>query len=124
MNDVSDWWDDDEIDIFSTLSNEDKISYMYDLYCDPDGNKIMYDDKFDDEVDDDSEFLDSEESIGVTENKNEIVIFGTNKSSIDVVASRIFMNGIILKLQSIDTANSKCKVTYKIIGVVNSISVN
>jgi hypothetical protein len=117
--DLQEWWDDSEFDFFSRLDSANKIGYMYDIYCDGEHGDEIHD-EFDDTVD----VIDNLHTLGVTHHTDAVVIIGSNKEVIEIIANRIVMNGLILKLHSKEETDSKFKSVYNVIGVTNYISVN
>lgn len=127
------WWDDIEYDFFKSLPSNDKLLYMYDLYCgDYDDDEYNDYDDVDSAIDKDKVFNINElimefEDIPIiltSENKNEIHILSSNIESVRVISSKLAMNGIILEKNSEQILNSKCKVTYRIINITQPISIN
>lgn len=125
-------WHEQDYDFYKTLSDKDKLVYITDMYS---GFFQKLGDDEDDIVDE-SEFIDSDEMDGddeITPGNNIVFELNMNnlkrdKLSVNMFITRLSMNGLILSKnhETVSTTPIKTSllVTYDIIGKIPPLSYN
>lgn len=122
----SDYWNSGEYKFFSSLSDNEKLLYIYEL--------IIYDENVDDDADEymDDDDWDDDFEDNINKNKliinslNSITLSGESMDTIEDIAALMMMNGMILFRCKDDTINKDgyVSLSYKIVGKANGISLN
>lgn len=119
MEDYGDWvWDESEYNFFMSLTDADKLEYVFDFF-----NYDFDNDTFDDVVEFELDNLEpSAESVDVDViiTDTHLIIQCAKKQVIDRTINMFVMDGFILSHQD---SRGNCR-TYKLIGTVNPISLN
>lgn len=115
------YWDLQEYEFFDSLSNIEKLIYLYELMID-DYDYHDLDDEFDDEFDDDN---DSNMDDKVINSMDSIKLTGEKIDTIKEVAEMIMMNGIILRSSDVsEVSDNLVSLSYNIIGKTKPICLN
>tara|TARA_B100001093_G_C26498287_1_gene872117 strand:+ start:350 stop:724 length:375 start_codon:yes stop_codon:yes gene_type:complete len=123
---VNDYWDAEEFDFFSELTNTDKLMYIYEIMLSKYSFRFIDDEFEEDDIDDDGD----DEKINFDEfkltDKHTVIRFtGKNLESISSIKNLMMENGLLVsdcKIEHLDNGYVIMSVTM--IGKSNPICVN
>jgi hypothetical protein len=122
----NEFWDDDEFDFFKTLSDNDKLLYIYDLFL---GD-------FDDEYEMDGRLEYGNDTLEPGDSKKEkkyvsvslsdgrLSISGPSLSVVSKISNLMMVNGMMFADTSIDFEKESVILSYRIVGKTHPMSLN
>ena len=122
----NEFWDDDEFDFFNTLSDNDKLLYIYDLFLgdfdaeyDMDG-RLEYGNDTPEPGDSKKE----KKYVSVSLSGGRLSITGPTLSVVSKISNLMMVNGMMFTDTNIDFEDESVVLSYKIVGKTHPMSLN
>tara|TARA_R110001592_G_scaffold87117_5_gene257343 strand:- start:68239 stop:68610 length:372 start_codon:yes stop_codon:yes gene_type:complete len=122
---VNDYWDAEEFDFFSELTNTDKLMYIYEVMLSKYSFRFIDDEFEEDDIDDDCDENINFDEFKLVDKYTVIRLTGKNLESISSIKNRMMENGLLVsdcKIEHLDSGYVIMSVTM--IGKSNPICVN
>ena len=122
----NEFWDDDEFDFFNTLSDNDKLLYIYDLFLGDFDAEYEMDGRLEYGNDTLETGASKKEkkyvSISLTEGR--LSITGPSLSVVSKISNLMMVNGMMFTDTNIDFEDESVVLSYKIVGKTHPMSLN
>ena len=122
----NEFWDDDEFDFFKTLSDNDKLLYIYDLFLGDFDDEYEMDGRLE-YGNDTLEPGDSKKEkkyVSVSWSEGRLSITGPSLSVVSKISNLMMVNGMMFADTSIDFEKESVILSYRIVGKTHPMSLN
>jgi len=122
----NEFWDDDEFDFFKTLSDNDKLLYIYDLFLGDFDDEYEMDGRLE-YGNDTLEPGDSKKEkkyVSVSLSEGRLSITGPSLSVVSKISNLMMVNGMMFADTSIDFEKESVILSYRIVGKTHPMSLN
>ena len=122
----SEFWDDEEFDFFNTLSDNDKLLYIYDLFLGDFDAEYEMDGRLE-YGNDTLEPGDSKKEkkyVSVSLSDGRIAITGPSLSVVSKISNLMMVNGMLFTDTTIDFEDESVILSYKVVGKTHPVSLN
>ena len=120
------FWDDEEFDFFNTLSDNDKLLYIYDLFLGDFDAEYKMDGRLE-YGDGDFDFDSSKKEkkyVSVSLNGGRLSITGPSLSIVSKISNLMMVNGMMFADTSVDFEKESVILSYRIVGKTYPMSLN
>jgi len=122
----SEFWDDEEFDFFNTLSDNDKLLYIYDLFLGDFDAEYEMDGRleYDTDVPEPSASKKEKKYVSISLTDGRLSISGPSLKVVSKISNLMMVNGMMFTDTNIDFEDESVVLSYKIVGKTHPMSLN
>ena len=122
----SEFWDDEEFDFFNTLSDNDKLLYIYDLFLGEFDAEYEMDGRleYDADIPESSSSKKEKKYVSISLTDGRLSISGPSLKVVSKISNLMMVNGMMFTDTNVDFDDESVILSYKIVGKTHPMSLN